>query len=132
MSPETYEGARDYDALSAFAKESIAHPICSIYKLENCNTDEKQVIDGLRAKSIEELEEIAIATENEVREAESVFDKEVGILQKQYDDVVTAFNEKLDVITKKHNYKYVEQLLASLGHGEADDVDDSTADGDEL
>jgi hypothetical protein len=114
LSPESYEGARTYDALAAFAKENIGTPICNVFKIENCSHEEQQAITLLQGKTQAELEVMAVATENEVKAAEEIFDKDVEQLQKQFDDLVLSFNEKLDVIKKEHNYKFVEQILATM------------------
>jgi hypothetical protein len=114
LSPETYEGDRTYEALAAFAKENISNPICNVFKTDHCSDAEKQDITLLQGKTQAELEAMAVATEDEVKAAEEIFDKDVEQLQKQFDDMVKIFNEKLEVVKKEHNYKFVEQILASM------------------
>lgn len=114
LSPESYDGERTYEALAAFATENIGDPICNVFHTENCSDADKQAIILLQGKTQAELEVLAVATESEVKGEEEKYDKEVEQLQKQFDGVVLAFNEKLDVIKKEHNYKFVEQILASM------------------
>ena len=114
MSPESYDGERTYEAMAAFAKENISDPICNVFTIDNCSDADKQAITLLQGKTQAELEVLAVATESEVKGEEEKFDKEVEQLQKRFDDVVVAFNEKLDVIKMEHNYKFVEQILASM------------------
>ncbi len=111
MSAETYDGPRDYDSLSAWAKIHISKPICSIYKVENCSDEQKIMIETLEAKTDEDLETIVASVEAKVKEQEVTFDAKVAVIQKQYDQLVEEFNKNLDVIKQEFNYKYVEQLL---------------------
>ena len=124
MSPETYEGERDYDSFSAFAKEHISKPVCSVYKVENCDKDELVVIKDLRSKTKEELEQIAVGVEEKVGVAEAEFDAEVEKLQKRYDELTEDFNAKLDKIKADGQYKFIQQILQSTeyqdGHGSGD------------
>ena len=131
MSPETYEGERDYDSMSAFAKDNISKPVCSVYKVENCNKDELLVIKDLRSKTKEELEKIAVGVEEKVGVAEAEFDVEVEKLQKKYDELTEEFNAKLDKIKADGQYKFIQQILQSTEY--QDDHDDGKdGPGDEL
>jgi Asp-tRNA(Asn)/Glu-tRNA(Gln) amidotransferase C subunit len=114
MSPETYQGEREFAAMSEFAKEHISKPICSVYRLDNCDDDDIKAIAELKSKTEAELESIAVAVEAAVKEVEQVFDVDVENLQQTYDKMVSAFNDKLDKIKQDKHYKYVEQLLSSM------------------
>jgi hypothetical protein len=130
MSAETYDGPRDYDSMSAWAKEHISKPICSLYKVEHCSPEQKEMIDALQAKSDEELEEIIAQVEAKVKDREVEFDGRVAVIQKQYDQLVEVFNKDLDVVKVEFNYKYVEQLLGKRQEAAGSSGDDVS--GDEL
>jgi hypothetical protein len=129
MSAETYDGARDYEAMSAWAKEHVTKPVCSLYAVDNCNPEQKEMIETLQAKTDDELEAIIAKVETRVKEQEALFDGRVAVIQKQYDGLVADFNKDLDAIKLDFNYKFVEQLL-----GKREEEEESNADpnGDEL
>uniref|UniRef100_A0A6T6DKH9 Thioredoxin domain-containing protein n=1 Tax=Craspedostauros australis TaxID=1486917 RepID=A0A6T6DKH9_9STRA len=113
MSPETYDGKRDYDAMAEFAKNNINTRICSYFMKLNCNDEELELLDKLDAMSEDDLEGMAVKVETDVKEAEAAFDDQVGKLQVQYDELVAAFNQNLERIKQDSHYKYVEQILSS-------------------
>jgi hypothetical protein len=117
-SAETYDGARDYDSLSEFAKEHVSKHICSIYRLENCSDDKKKLIEDLENKTDVELEAIATKVEDEVKDHEKLFDVKVVDIQTKYDAMVEEFNKELEVIKIKYNYKFVEQIMTIRGVGD--------------
>jgi hypothetical protein len=129
MAPETYEGPREYDAMSEFAKTHISMPICSAFRPDNCSPEDIKVLEELKTKSKSELEAMASATEALVSEAEKAFDVEVEKLQKQYDEFVDGFNSKLDKIKTDAHYKFVEQTLVAISKAEAEAAEGA---GDEL
>jgi predicted transcriptional regulator len=100
--------------MAEFAKENISIPNCNVFNPENCSDAEKQTITLLKGKTQAEMEALDVATEKEVKAEEAIFDKDVEDLQKKFDDLVTAINEKLEVVKKEHNYKFVEQILATM------------------
>lgn len=132
MSAETYDGARDYESMSAWAKQHITKPICSLYKVDNCSPEQKKIIDTLQGKTDDELEEIIGQVEAKVKEREVEFDGKVSAIQKQYDVLVEEFNKNLDSIKEEFNYKYVEQLLGKRHEEEEEGSEDEDASGDEL
>jgi hypothetical protein len=109
-----YDGGRDLEALTAFAKENIGKPICNVFKTENCSDEEKKEIALLQGKTQADLEAMALATESEVKAAEEIFDDDVEELQKSFDELVLKFNGKLDGIKKEQNYKFVQQILSTM------------------
>jgi F0F1-type ATP synthase membrane subunit b/b' len=129
MSAETYDGPREYEAFSEFAKEHISAPICSVYRVENCSDEAKKIIDGLESKSQEELEVLVAGAEEKVKEEEEKFDAEVSKIQVRYDAMVEAFNLNLEEIKGKYNYKFVEQIM-TIRQVAADEM--SGADGEEF
>lgn len=124
MNAETYDGARDYETLSAFANDHITKPLCNLQRLANCSDEEKALIDQLMTKPTPELEGIVTEIEGKVSEIEKVFDAKVASIQQQYDVMVAQFNKELDALKEEYNYKFVEQIL-TLRHEESggDNVD---------
>ena len=112
QSAETYEGERDYESMSKFAKEHISRPICSIYRKENCSKEEQKIIADIEAKTDEELLAITKEVEELVTVQEHIFDVEVTKIQQKYDEMVEAFNNELEGIKEKYNYKYLEQIIS--------------------
>merc|ERR1712130_1068298 len=55
MALDDYEGGRDYESLSGFAKENLK-PTCSPFNLDLCEGEEKAKIDGYFAMDISDLE----------------------------------------------------------------------------
>eukprot|EP00934_Nitzschia_sp_Nitz4_P001555 Nitzschia sp. Nitz4//scaffold294_size23022//4824//5833//NITZ4_008513-RA/size23022-augustus-gene-0.19-mRNA-1//-1//CDS//3329546220//1555//frame0 len=125
MSAETYEGPREYEAMSAFAKKHLTSPICNIFKIENCNDQDKKVIETLQAQSTAELEIVVQDIEKKVGSLEKVFDEKVAAIQKQYDQLVQDFNQNLDDLKKQYNFKFVEQIISvrrEAGEGHRGDL----------
>ena len=115
-SPEAYSGGREYEELAAFAKDNIGTKLCSIYSTEACEEEEKKVIMELQGKSLDELTAMVMDVEKDAEEAEQLFEKEVAALQEQYKAVVNDYNEKVDALKDKSNYKYMRAILAKMEH----------------
>lgn len=111
LSAEPYDGSRDYESLSAHAKEHIAKPVCSIHRMEACSADDQTAIVALLRKTTDELEEIVTKVSDRVQLEESSFEEVTTAIQQQYDAAVKDYNAKLDAIKKEFHYKFVEQLI---------------------
>lgn len=120
MSPETYEGEREYEPMSEFAKKNISKPICSAFRPDNCSPEDAKILQELKAKSKAELEEMSSNTEAMLAGAERVFDAEVEKLQKQYDEFVDGFNGRMDAIKTQAHYKFVEQTIVLINKAAAE------------
>jgi protein disulfide-isomerase-like protein len=125
LSSESYDGPRDYESLSAFAKEHISTPVCSAGRIDACSEADRSVIESLQAKSDDELEEILTAVSEQVKKEEEDFEAQSTRLQEQYADLVTKFNGRLDDIKARHHFKFVEQIMTSRA-GEAAVEEDAT------
>jgi cupin superfamily acireductone dioxygenase involved in methionine salvage len=112
--------------MAAFAKEHISKPVCSVRHVEYCSSDEKAVIDGLRAKSREELEAVEVQVAERVQAAQDVYDAALEEIQTRYEETTSAFNSEIDVIRSETNFKWVQQILAMS------DTSDSEGTKDEL
>jgi hypothetical protein len=132
VSPETYEGGREYEELAAFAKEHISKPICNVFTMENCDDEQKAVIEGLNKKTKEELEQISEEAERLVIVEDEKFNEKVEKLQDEYEKIVDEFNAIVTKIKIDHNYKFVEQLLAKMTADAADDDDNDEEGNSEL
>jgi len=83
---EDYDGGRDYEDLSAFAKENLK-PVCSPTNLDVCTPEKKAKIEELTKMSKEELDKEIEAKEKQVTEANEHFEKEVEKLQSRYEEL---------------------------------------------
>jgi hypothetical protein len=110
-SVETYEGGRDYDSVSAFAKENISKLFCSVFKKIHCSDDELKIIESIETQSDEQLLALAENVDTLVKREEETFDAEVEKIQQKYDSVVADFNLQLDTIKEKFNYQFLEQII---------------------
>jgi thiol-disulfide isomerase/thioredoxin len=113
LAPETYDGPRDYEAMSAHAKEHISKPICSVFRIEACSDEDKTLIESLQAKSDDDLEQMVRKVTDLVQLEEADFDEKVKKIQEQYDALVTDYNSKLEDIKARYNYKFVEQIMTA-------------------
>jgi ElaB/YqjD/DUF883 family membrane-anchored ribosome-binding protein len=111
MNVDIYKGERDYESMSRFAQDRLSKPICSLLKLDNCSSEEKELLKSLMEKSIDDLESIMMEVEHKVKVSEGEFDAEVTKIQERYDSLVKQSNDDLDAIKESYNYKYVEQIL---------------------
>jgi len=93
---EDYEGGRDYEELSAFAKENLK-PMCSPSNLDLCTPEKKAKIEELQKMSKEKLDEEIAAQEKLLTEANENFEKEVEKLQAKYEELE---KEKSETIKK--------------------------------
>lgn len=134
---ESYEGSRTFEDLSEFAKKNIATPFCSVSNTDNCDEATKKLIKELEGKDVDELKKLVLDTDAKVTEAESVFEVEIEKLQKAYESLESAYNEKVAKIKEEANYKLVRSVVAAKGGFaaddlDADDFDSEDEDGDEL
>jgi len=80
---QKYEGGRDYDALSKFAKENLK-PTCSPANLDLCDADKKTEIEALMAMSEGDLEAKVKEGEKKIEDVEKNFKDAVSKLQADY------------------------------------------------
>jgi ElaB/YqjD/DUF883 family membrane-anchored ribosome-binding protein len=111
LAAESYDGERDYESLSEFAKQHISKLICSANRIEACDEADKKVIESLLSKSDDELEEIVTTVSDLVEKEETMFQELAEGLQKEYEELVKRFNNQLEEIKDQHHYNYVEQIM---------------------
>lgn len=85
---ESYEGARDYAALSKFASE--LKPMCSPSNMDLCDDEQKAEIVKVQAMSVEELDAAIAAADKKVADAEATFSEELEKLQAAYKELQDA------------------------------------------
>lgn len=85
---QAYEGGRDFDSLSKFAKENLK-PICSPANIDLCDDEQKASIEKFQAMSSFDLGKLVAEKEKEIADAETHFKEEVGKLQAAYEKLTT-------------------------------------------
>jgi len=83
---EKYEGGRDFDSLSKFAKENLK-PMCSPSNLDLCDADKKKEIETLMALSDADLDTKIEDGEKKIKDAEENFKSELKKLQDRYEQL---------------------------------------------
>lgn len=83
---EDYDGGREYEDLSTFAKENLK-PICSPANLDPCTAEQKTKIEALVSMPKDKLDEEIAAGEQKITDANSHFEKEVEQLQATYEQL---------------------------------------------
>jgi len=81
---QAYEGGRDFDALSTFAKENLK-PQCSPSNIDLCDADKKKEIETLQKMSSADLEAKIEEKEKLQKDAGEHFDAAVKELQATYE-----------------------------------------------
>jgi len=128
-SPEEYQGGRDYESLSAFAKANIGKAVCSLGKLDACDPEDKKLVEELKGKSKEELMETAAKVDEKIAEAQTELDEYIEKINEEYEAQTAKFNSKVETLKAEANYKWLKQILqvdhgVSIGGGGHDDEDD--------
>ena len=81
---DSYQGGRDYDTLSKWAKDNLG-PTCGAENIDLCTDDQKAVIKEKQALSDADLDaEIAVA-EGEIKQADTDLEELLKSLQAQYE-----------------------------------------------
>lgn len=86
---EDYKGGRDYDALMAFASESLG-PTCGPANMDLCDEKQAAEINAVLALSVEDIEAKIAAHQKTIDDAEAHFKSELEILQKTYEGLNKA------------------------------------------
>jgi len=86
---EKYEGGRDYDALSAFAKENLG-PSCGPANMELCDDAQKKEIEQIQAMSDADLDASIAEKEKKIEDAESAFKAALDQLQSTHKELEEA------------------------------------------
>jgi len=101
---DDYQGGRDYDTLSKFAKESLG-PSCGAENIDLCTPEQKEVIEEKKKLSPEALDEEIAAMEASMKQADSDLEELLKSLQAQYeagkkkkDDTIAELSPKMGLL----------------------------------
>jgi len=95
-----YQGEREYEALSTFAKENLG-PVCSPKHLELCDEAQKKAITEAEAMSDADIEAKLKTQDDAIKAAEKKFEEKVEALQKQYEDLSKEKEDALALLRKE-------------------------------
>jgi len=93
---QDYQGGRDYDSLSSFAKE--LKPMCSPRNIDLCDDKKKAEIAKFQAMADDDLDNLIKEEEKKLEEAEEEFKAEVQKLQDKYTALNTEKEEKIAAV----------------------------------
>jgi len=101
---DSYNGGRDYDSLSKWAKENLG-PSCGADNIDLCNDEQKKTITEKQALSTAELDKEIETMEGEIKQADVDLEELLKSLQSQYeagktkkDDTIAALSPKLALL----------------------------------
>jgi len=96
---EKYEGGRDFDSLSKFAKENLG-PSCGPATMNLCDDEQKKAISDAMGLSDADLTSKIEEGEKKMKDAEETFKTEVGKLQKRYEEMTKEKDEAIATVKK--------------------------------
>jgi hypothetical protein len=96
---EKYEGGRDFDALSTFAKENLG-PTCGPAHMELCDESQKAEIEKIQAMPDAELDASIAEKEKTIADAEAKFKAGVEELQSTHKKLQEAKDSAIAVVKK--------------------------------
>jgi protein disulfide-isomerase-like protein len=108
---EDYQGGRDYESLSAFAKDNLK-PACSPFNISLCEGDAKAAIEKVMAMSEEDLNNQIDAVDEELDALEKHMETEIEKLQATYEKLMEENEAKTKAAKDKSNYKLLKSVAA--------------------
>ena len=118
QSPELYTGKLDFESLAKLANEHISTLPCSVRNLDVCDDATKKIVGKLQKKSQADLEKLEKGVLDEVRLEQTKFDKVAFEIQKQYEELTTNFNAKIDKLRSESDFKWIQQVLSEMDKGD--------------
>ena len=94
---EDYQGGRDYESLSSFAKENLK-PVCSPSNMDVCDDEKKAKIEEFMSLSVADLDAKIGEYEKQLEDAEEKFKSEVQKLQETYQQLSEDKDAKLAAV----------------------------------
>jgi len=101
---DAYNGGRDYDTLSKWAKDNLG-PTCGAENIDLCNDEQKKLIKDKQALSAADLDKEIADQEAELKKADDDLEELLKSLQSQYeagkqkkDDTIAALSPKLALL----------------------------------
>lgn len=96
---EGYDGGRDFDALSKFARENLK-PMCSVANINLCDAEKKALIEEYQAMSAQDLTAKLSSIDKEMKDVNEAFEKQVEELRAKYGELEKMKTEQLSEIQK--------------------------------
>lgn len=106
---QDYKGSRDQSELIKFA-EGLKPP-CMVETLENCSEEQKEEIEDLKEKTLEDLKNLISNEKEERTDAENYFKNEVDKLQSRFEELKAERDSTLEDIKDRYSVGLVRQLL---------------------
>jgi len=108
---ETYEGARTFEALSAFSKENLK-PSCSPNNISLCDAEQKKKIGKFQAMTEVELYDEITKVDDMMAEADAFLQSEIEKLQERYQDVMAQVAETKKTAKAETDYGIMKAVIA--------------------
>jgi len=124
---DDYSGGREYESLSAFAKENLK-PTCGLSNLDLCDEETKKKIEEYQAMSGEELWTLAKKVHQTIHDLETVARGEVAELESQINEIIDEYTKESEQMKVDSNYKHITAVLSTK---EPEDDEDDENDGDD-
>ena len=106
---QDYKGSRDQSELIKFAED--LKPPCMVETLENCSEEQKDEIEDLKEKTLEDLKNLISNEREERTDAENYFKNEVDKLQSRFEELKAERDSTLEDIKDRYSVGLVRQLL---------------------
>lgn len=132
--PEDFQGGRDYESMSSFAKTFIDKPVCSVDKTDACSPEHKKIIESLLTKSKDDLLKEEAAALAKITAATKELEDYSDYINAQFEAKNQEISKKILALKEETNFKWVHQVLTKV-HGltrkNPDDSDDEESDADD-
>ena len=92
-----YVGTRDFKDLNQFVRER-ARGLCSAASIDNCQPEERQILESFLKLSEDEIDMRIEAEEAKINQAEEEFNERLKELQDQYHVIADQKDDKIDAI----------------------------------
>jgi len=93
---QDYQGGRDFDSLSGFAKG--LKPLCSPANIDLCDDEQTKKIEELQAMGADALNKAIEEGDEKIQDAEDTFKSEVEKLQKKYESLMSDKDSAIEAI----------------------------------
>mmetsp|Transcript_14416 Transcript_14416/g.16145 ORF Transcript_14416/g.16145 Transcript_14416/m.16145 type:complete len:451 (+) Transcript_14416:102-1454(+) len=131
--PEKYEGDRDYATMTAFVKEFVTQPVCSLANLDSCSEEKKKVLELVSGYDDDKLQAAMQTIADAVKVAEKKHEDYIDQVQAEYAAKTDAHNQLLLQLKTDENYSELVEVfrkrgiaLPSMSADDDDDDDDNT------
>merc|ERR1712187_706616 len=101
-----FYGGNDYESMSEFAEETITKLACSITRIEHCTVSEKQTINELDSKQMEDLLKLEEEVDKAIVKSQEAFEVAALQINEQYDRLVLEPEAEVKDIRDETNLKW--------------------------